>query len=314
MFSRKADGQPAVIVPTPEQDRPSWVKIGVIAAVGFGLGILWPRVAGLRLAPSAPESAAPEAPSSAAATASAASLAPTVPASNASQAASSAPTQPAAPASPVVTVGHGFAYACKTVEGESLRGSSCGGLPALDTMAQPRLKKLAQCAGAQASVGKLHLVLHADFERGSLLVNSGKGSTIAAPEAALLCARHEFEGAQLAGIRHAHKRYSVAYTVTFAPPSTAVAPEHPASAAGDTAAAASSPTEAPAKDAGSGGGAEVVWEVGIVRDAPKTGHIVARLPRGTKIKLGPPKDGWYPIKYGADFGSDGFLYRGAIGK
>ncbi|MBF5066364.1 hypothetical protein G6O45_24370, partial [Salmonella enterica subsp. enterica serovar Istanbul] len=45
-----------------------------------------------------------------------------------------------------------------------------------------------------------------------------------------------------------------------------------------------------------------------------TGSVVARLPRGTKVKLGPIKDGWYAIKYGDGFASDGFVYRGAIGR
>ena len=60
--------------------------------------------------------------------------------------------------------------------------------------------------------------------------------------------------------------------------------------------------------------AQVVWETALVRDAPRSGQIVARLQRGTKLKLGTAKDGWYPIKFGSDFASDGWVYRGAIGK
>jgi hypothetical protein len=32
------------------------------------------------------------------------------------------------------------------------------------------------------------------------------------------------------------------------------------------------------------------------------------------VKLGAIKDGWYAIKYGDGFASDGFVYRGAIGR
>jgi SH3-like domain-containing protein len=58
----------------------------------------------------------------------------------------------------------------------------------------------------------------------------------------------------------------------------------------------------------------VVWEVAIVRDAPRTGQVLARLPRGTKVALGTGQDGWFKVKYGADMSSEGWVYRGAIGR
>jgi hypothetical protein len=63
-----------------------------------------------------------------------------------------------------------------------------------------------------------------------------------------------------------------------------------------------------------GGTAQVIWEVAIVRDSPRTGQVLARLVRGTKIRLGSGEDGWYSVKYGSDFSSEGWVYRGAIGK
>jgi hypothetical protein len=63
------------------------------------------------------------------------------------------------------------------------------------------------------------------------------------------------------------------------------------------------------------GSAQIVWEVALVRDAPKTGgKIVARLPRGTTVRLGPLKEGWYPVKYGDGFSGDGWVFRGAVGR
>lgn len=59
---------------------------------------------------------------------------------------------------------------------------------------------------------------------------------------------------------------------------------------------------------------EVEWEVALVRDVPKTGKVIARLPRGTSVRVGPAKDGWYPVKYGNSYSSDGWVYRGAIGR
>jgi hypothetical protein len=59
MGSRSADGPLVVKVPGPMQDRPSWKAVAIIAAVGFVVGILWPRLAGVRLGPSLPEVSTP---------------------------------------------------------------------------------------------------------------------------------------------------------------------------------------------------------------------------------------------------------------
>src|SRR5947209_19974369 len=105
MFSRKAESPPAFQVPSPADDRPSWIKVGVIAAVGFAIGVAWPRVAGLRLGPNAPEP--PHAAAAKSADPSSSSVpvlatAPVVP-----PALSATNAAPAAGA-PTITFGHGF--------------------------------------------------------------------------------------------------------------------------------------------------------------------------------------------------------------
>jgi SH3-like domain-containing protein len=60
--------------------------------------------------------------------------------------------------------------------------------------------------------------------------------------------------------------------------------------------------------------AQVEWEVALVRDSPKTGKVIARLPRGSQVRVGPVKDGWYPVTYGSGYSSEGWVYRGAIGR
>ncbi len=294
MFSRRAEGRLEVQVPTAAQDHPSWTKVGVLAALGFLVGIAWPRLVGVRLGPAIPADIA-----SAMASASGAPPAPepsSPPPSAPAMAAVPAATT-TAPAPPPVraTVSHGVVFACRTADGDTQKGSDCGALPGLDGLVMPRLRKLAECPAAAGAAGKLHLVAHSDFGRGTLFMDLGKGNGASA-EALLACARADVAGVALAGVTHDNPRYSVAYTVTL-------------DAGGDAAAAPAPSSSDTASDT-----AQIAWDVAIVRDAPKTGKVLARLQRGATVRVGPAKDGWYPVKFGDGFGSDGWLYRGALGR
>jgi hypothetical protein len=302
MFSRKADGPLSVHIPQPAEDRPSWSRVGVIAAIGFIVGVAWSRLAGVRMGPSVPEptstvaSAAPpheEAP--------AATAAPPAAPSVAALAATPAPP-PSAPAPVTLSVGHGVVFACKSSDGDTMKGSECGSVGGLDSVVMPRLRKLAECPEAASASGKLHFVVHLDFPRGGVGVELGKGHGVSAPDSLLACAKSDMTGAPLTGMSHENPRYSVAYTVTFAGGAASApsggTPTSPSHSAGEP---ESSTTQ-------------VVWEVAIVRDAPKTGKVVARLQRGAELHLGSPKDGWYPVKYGDAFSNEGWIYRGAIGR
>jgi hypothetical protein len=308
MFSPKADGPLTVQIPRTAEDRPSWTRVGVIAAIGFIVGVAWPRLAGVRLGPGVPE--APSSVASVAAPAEGAGpAAPTAmpPTANPSGGvAAVVPTAAPAPApsassAPAVSlaVGHGVVFACRTSDGESLKGSDCGSLSGLDGVILPRLRKLADCPEASGASGKVHFVVHLDFPRGGLNVELGRGHGVSAPDALLACARSDMNGATLTGVTHDNPRYSVAYTLTF----------------GGGSATPAAGGSASGRPTGEGAGsAQVVWEVAVVRDAPKTGKVVARLQRGTELHVGPAKDGWYPVKFGDGFASEGWVYRGAIGK
>jgi hypothetical protein len=205
-----------------------------------------------------------------------------------------------------LNVGHGVVFGCKTADGDSLKGGECGSLPGLDGIIMPRLRKLAECPEAAGASGKLHLVVHVDFPRGGLGVDLGRGHGVSSPDALLACAKTAMSGAGLGGVPHDNPRYSVAYSVTFT---------------GEPAGAPSASAAASARTGVGGGGgdaaegtAQVIWEVAIVRDAPKTGKVVARLQHGAELRLGAVKDGWYPVKFGDGFTSDGWVYRGAIGR
>jgi uncharacterized protein YgiM (DUF1202 family) len=47
-----------------------------------------------------------------------------------------------------------------------------------------------------------------------------------------------------------------------------------------------------------------------VRDAPKTGAIVGRVLRGSKVKVLAHQGEWYRVQYGS---IQGWVYRGTIG-
>jgi hypothetical protein len=306
---RKADAPLEVRLPSASDDRPSWTGVGAIAVLGFAVGVAWPKLAGVRLGPSVPDAplassgaGEPAAPSSGPSP----SFGPGVPAAIPAPAVTATPLGPgpapsgASPGEARVTVAHGSVFACKTAGGESLKGSGCGAVPGLDAIVQPRLHKLADCPEAASTSGKLHLVVKVDFAHDGLTVDLGRDHGVATAEPLLACARSALSSASLQGLTHENARYSVAYAVTFggaaltAPPATATTAAPPPSAEGT---------------------AQVEWEVGIVRDAPRTsGKVLARLPRGTTLRVGAAKDGWYPIKYGDGFSNDGWLYRGAIGR
>ena len=55
------------------------------------------------------------------------------------------------------------------------------------------------------------------------------------------------------------------------------------------------------------------WRSYATRRRPRARRSLA-CQRGTPLRLGSSKDGWYPIKYGDGFASDGWVYRGAIGR
>jgi hypothetical protein len=301
MFAPKADDRLQVRIPPAGEDRPSWTRVGVITAVGFLIGIAWPKIAGVRLGPSVPADATSAVASASAAPAEPSAPAAAIPSQPVPAAIASPAPPPAAPAPPTVTVAHGVVFACKTSDGDSLKGSDCGSLPGLDAQVMPRLRKLVECPDAATASGKLHLVVHLDFSRGALSVDLGRGHGVQSPDALLACAKADAAGAPIGGIPHDNPRYSVAYSVTFAQ--------------ADGASPAQSGTASAAAPVGdTDGSAQVVWEVAIVRDAPKTGKVVARLQRGTTVHIGSAKDGWYPVKYGDSFTSDGWLYRGAIGR
>jgi hypothetical protein len=318
MARRPASADPPIIrVPDPQADHPSWTKVGVIAVVGFVVGVAWPRLAGVRLGPSVPDvpasvSSAPADPAPLSSAVSSATNALILPATSATASPASAVVIPAGGASTSappstttvdVAVARGYVFACETTDGDHLKGGECGALSGLDGVVMSRLRRLSECPAASGTAGKLRLVLKVDFARSTLAADLGRGQTGSSADGVLACARSDLSGVSVAGIAHDHSIYSVSYAVVFTRSGSPTAP----------AAVIASTPEGSAPD-GSAPTAQVEWDVAIVRDAPKSGKVVARLPRGTTLRVGPPKDGWWPVRYGDGYTNEGWVYRGAIGR
>ncbi len=307
MNARKADAPLIIDLPKARADQPSWVKVGAIAAVGFVIGVAWPRLTGIRLGPAAPGESAPasSAPPRAVDAPSPVPVAPpSVPAGTVASATAPTLVPVITTGRPTVAVRPGVTLSCKTTDGEALKGKACGAFT-FDSLALPRLRKLSQCQAADGAEGKLSTIFNVDFANNKVDVFVGRSSTVGNLDTIAGCLRQSLESVSLAPIEHEHARYQVAYSVQL----STKAPSTPAAAGGTPGS-----TPVAAKEEAASGDAQVVWEVAIVRDTPRTGQVVARLQRGTKIHVGSTQEGWYRVKYGTTFNDEGWVYRGAIGK
>ena len=299
---------PTVHVPSAEADRPSWLRVGLVAVVGFAIGVAWPKIAGVRLGPSAPAealSAVAAATRAAEVTSASASIVTPAPPPSASA---------APPPTVLVTVSHGSILSCRDEDGDPMKGKQCGWLAGLDPLIQTRLKRLAQAPVAADNPGKLSVVLALDFKNNRISVEGGRSSTVKDIDSLKAFIAGEVKSMSLKSVDHDHVKYSVHYQVTLGSAAPAGEASADATAPPSATASADAPKHETTTESLPDGMAAVGWEVAIVRDAPHTGAIVAHLPRGTKVQLGTSEGGWYRIKYGPDFSSEGFVYRGAIGK
>lgn len=298
----KVAGPMSVSIPPQGADRPSWMRVGVLALIGFVVGVAWPKIAGVKIGPTVPSdilassTLAGRAADGPSATAPAAlSMAPLASAS------ASASAAPVAPLPLKVTVSRGQILSCKSESGDTLKAKECGGLAGLDPIVQARLKKVAQAPSAFENQGKLSIVLSLDFTANKVVnVDVGKSSTVKDGDAYKTFLSGDIKAMSLKAVDHENVKYQVAYSVTVEE-----------GAAGTATPAAGTGGGTPGADEGT---AVVAWEVAIVRDAPHTGAVLGRLPRGTKVQLGTSQNGWYKIKYGPNNASEGWVYRGAVGK
>lgn len=295
---RKAAGLD-IKVPGPGAESVQVKRVGIIACIGFTVGVLWPRLAGVQIVPPPPFEELP--------TASSAS------------AKKSAGAVPVASGSPTLSKIQGVARGTKSpdtsrisirsVEVTSCRTRAgrveqeCGEL-ALDSIASHRIKALKDCRGVADVRGTLSLGLEIDFESGKVArVLRGKSTTLPSSSAKLLsaCAEKEFESAAFDRVEHSHSSYTVFYIVEFSAP--VQTDGEPGSDESD---------EKVASATAASGRATVGWQVALIRAEPEDGEVVARLLGGTNVMVTARKGDWYKVKYDAK-GEEGWVFKAAIG-
>ncbi len=283
-------------VELPKDENPRFSRVGLIAIVGFGVGILWPRLMGMRLVPGVPNDKSE-------ATSAELSGAPVdAGVASAAPADSQAPTPPPAatadaPEAPPFSVSSGEVVSCR--DGKGKRSERCDSVD-FDALARGRIATLAACSAAGRARGLLSLGFELDFQKDRVVgLQSGRRTSLPSREAdALLgCLRQNLGEVSLSGIRHQHERYTIYYRVEFAP-------ESPQKKNG----AEPSVDVTPAS-----GKATVAWDVALVRSGPaKDSEVVARVLQGTRVSVSGRSGDWYRVKYDAK-GGEGWVFRTAIG-
>lgn len=287
-----------VDIPAPSTTPVRFGRVGIIAVVGFAVGIAWPRLAGIRLVPSLPSAPAASAPDL--------SGAPDErPAASASPILSARPAPLELPAAPKVmgvqppVVGEAQVTSCRDATGGRIE--RCDAVD-FDRVARQRLSSLEDCEDARRVSGVLSVGFELDFgtERVTRVV-SGKTSSLdgEALKALLACYRKSFANVSLVGIPHDYHRYTVFYRVEL-------------KAAGGQAEAAAAADAAPSITPASGV-ATVSWDTALVRASPeRESKVVARVLSGTRVAVTGRSGDWYRVKYDAK-GREGWVFRTSIG-
>jgi hypothetical protein len=278
-------------------------RVGVIALVGFGVGIAWPRLAGVRLVPELPQapgssnpdlSGAPDEAATRAKTTSSASAAPAAP----------PPPDPVAPGVQPPVVGEAQVTSCRDAGGGKI--ASCDAVD-FDRVARSRLSSLEECEGIKKISGTLSIGFELDFTTERVTrVTSGKATTVDENEleALLGCYRRSFSNVSLVGIPHEHQRYTVFYRIEL---------KSAGSDADAPGAAASSSATPPVNVTPASGVATVSWDTALVRAAPdRESKVVARVLSGTRVGVTGRSGDWYRVKYDAK-GREGWVFRTSIG-
>ena len=292
-----------VEVPGSQDDSVKFARVGIIALVGFAIGIAWPRLAGVKLVPSVPVPAAVEA---SARELTGAPLENKAPDLAAVPPAPSAAAIEKAPAERVLVSDVQIA-SCRNGHGK--RVQTCDHVD-FDRVAREHLRDLATCPGTEDAAGVLSLGFDLDFEGDKIKnIQSGKSTSLEqdSVDRLLACTRERFANVSLSGVPHEQSVYTLYYRLELLAPAAAGGKAAQAEPAGASSAAAADEAT-PAS-----GHATVSWDVALVRAAPaRDGEVRARVLAGTRVVVTGKNGDWFRIKYDAR-GNQGWVYRTAIG-
>ncbi len=251
----------------------------VIMAVGFGIGVLWPRLAGVSFVPEAPIETEEQSDEEVAA-----------------EGAEGVPTQ-----DPEVIeltpedrlkISPPQITSCETGKDKS---TTCDTL-AVDELVHSHLISLLGCPSAVGVFGTLSLGFKLDFEKGKVVdIESGRSTDL--PETTttelIRCAQTDFDSIALNGVPHKHDRYQVYYLLEFKTPEAAAEEKTSVTAAS--------------------GKATVQWRTALIREeADREGKVVARLLSGAVVIVTGRMGEWYRVKYD-EKGREGWVHGAAIG-
>jgi hypothetical protein len=180
-----------------------------------------------------------------------------------------------------IEIGEGQITACRDANGKAAK--TCEASPTLDAALSAPLRGLTKCPSAMGLAGKLSIGFDVDFKKKTLKPQRGKATTLPSStvEGMLKCLEKPLASLSLDGVTQDQAKLTVFYPITFVPPGK------PTEATGDTAAdkpGAGEPQEV-----------EVTWKTCTLRDAPRTGTPVAKLTKGTKLKIVEKKGDWLKV-------------------
>jgi len=253
-------------------------RVGIIALLGFGIGVVWPRLAGVSLVPEPPVEHSVPAEASDPRAAPAAAL--------------EAPPRELTPKERVA-IGPAKITSCRDKDGKTV--SSCGTLE-VDTLLHPTLLALTGCPAASGAFGTLSLGLELDLAKGKVgKVQSGRSTSLPASvtKEVLRCAEEGVSLLSTASVKGAHASYTVFYVLEFKTPE-------------DVVAAHSEVTPASGKGT-------VRWQTALIRKEPaQGGEVLSRLLSGSEVIVTGRQGDWYRVKYDAQ-GREGWVHGAALG-
>ena len=253
-------------------------RVGIIALLGFGIGVVWPRLAGVSLVPEPPvEHSVPAEPTDLRA------LAPAV---------AEGPPRVIA-AKDRVAIGPAKITSCRDQAGKEV--DSCGTLE-VDALLHPTLLALTECPAASGAFGALSLGFDLDLGSGKIdKVQSGRSTSLPASvtKEILRCAEKGLTALPLGRIKGEHASYTLYYVLEFKTPEEVIA---------------SNSDVSPASGKGT-----VRWQTALIRKEPaRDGEVLARLLSGSEVIVTGRQGDWYRVKYDAQ-GREGWVHGAALG-